>query len=102
MDWNKNKWSKNPPNIKNIELEVCQLSKFGKKYQKLFKDKPLQNFYCIKNIEEDLIGYGSLDTFSYYYIMIYPCIGNHPDGTPCKPIEDVTAFFQKTFLEFSV
>ena len=93
---------KNPPNIKNIELEVCQLSKFGKKYQKLFKDKPLQNFYCIKNIEEDLIGYGSLDTFSYYYIMIYPCIGTHPDGTPCKPIEDVTAFFQKTFLEFSV
>ena len=34
--------------------------------------------------------------------MIYTYIGTHPDGTPCKPIEDVTAFFQKAFLEFSV
>ena len=93
---------KNEPIVKNIELEVCQLEKFGKKHQELFKDKPLQNFYCPKIIQEDLIGYGSLDTFSYYYIMMYPCIGTHPDGTPCKPLNEVTQFFQRTFLEFAV
>ena len=93
---------KNPPEVKDIELEVCQLSKFGKRHQDLLRDKPLENFYCIKNVKEDLIGYGSLDTFSYYYIMLFPCVGTHPDGTPCKPIDEVTAFFQKTFLEFSV
>ena len=94
---------KNAPIVKNMELEVCQLEKFGKNHQDLFKNKPLQNFYCLKEeIKEDLIGYGSLDTFSYYYIMIFPCIGTHPDGTPCKPIEEVTNFFQRTFLEFTV
>ena len=93
---------KNDPIVKNIELEVCQLEKFGKKHQDLYKDKPLENFYCIKDIQEDLIGYGSLDTFSYYYIMIFPCIGTHPDGTQCKPIDEVKNFFQKTFLEFTV
>ena len=93
---------KNEPYVKNIELEVCQLEKFGKKHQDLYKDKPLENFYCIKDIQEDLIGYGSLDTFSYYYIMIFPCIGTHPDGTECKPLDEVKNFFQKTFLEFTV
>ena len=93
---------KNDPIVKNIELEICQLEKFGKKHQDLYKDKPLENFYCIKDIQEDLIGYGSLDTFSYYYIMIFPCIGTHPDGTQCKPIDEVKNFFQKTFLEFTV
>ena len=34
--------------------------------------------------------------------MLFPCAGTHPDGTPCKPIDEVSAFFQKTFLEFSV
>ena len=93
---------KNEPYVKNIELEVCQLEKFGKKHQDLYKDKPLENFYCIKDIQEDLIGYGSLDTFSYYYIMIFPCVGTHPDGTECKPLDEVKDFFQKTFLEFTV
>ena len=93
---------KNDPVIKNIDLEVCQLDKFEKNHQSLLKYKPLENFYCIKDVQEDLIGYGSLDAFSYYYIMIFPCIDNHPDGTPCQPLEDVTTFFQKTFLEFTV
>ena len=93
---------KNPPIIKDIELEVCQLEKFGSRHQDLLKDKPLQNFYCIKNVEEELIGYGSLDTFSYYYIMIFPCIGYHPDGTQCRPLNEVTEFFKQTYLEFTV
>jgi len=93
---------KNEPYVKNIDLEVCRLEKFGKTHQDLFRDKPLENFYCIQNVQEDLIGYGALDTFSYYYIMIFPCIGTHPDGTECKPLDEVTSFFQKTFLEFAV
>ena len=93
---------KNDPIIKNIDLEICKLEKFGKEFQDLLKDKPLQNFYCIKNVDDELIGYGSLDTFSYYYIMLFPCIDEHPDGTPCKPLSEVTSFFQKTFLEFTV
>ena len=93
---------KNDPVIKNIDLEVCQLEKFEKNHQSLLKYKPLENFYCIKDVQEDLMGYGALDAFSYYYIMIFPCIDNHPDGTPCQPLEDVTTFFQKNFIEFAV
>ena len=34
---------KNPPELKDAELEICQLSKFGKKHQDCIKDKSLQN-----------------------------------------------------------
>ena len=34
---------KNPPEIKDAELEICQLSKFGKKHQDCIRDKSLQN-----------------------------------------------------------
>ena len=93
---------KNTPFVKTLDLEICKLEKFGKKHQELFKDKPLKNFYCPKVVQEDLIGYGSLDTFSYYYIKLYPCIGTNPNGIQCKPIEEVTQFFQRTFLEFTL
>ena len=93
---------KNTPFVKTLDLEICKLEKFGKKHQELFKDKPLKNFYCPKVVQEDLIGYGSLDTFSYYYIKLYPCIGTNPNGIQCKPIEEVTQFLQRTFLEFTL
>ena len=93
---------KNERYVKNIDLEICKLEKFGDRHQGLFREKSLENFYCIKDVQEDLMGYGALDKFSYYYIMIFPCIGTHPDGTECKPLEEVTTFFQRTFLEFAV
>ena len=34
---------KNPPEVKVVEFELCQLSKFEKKYQDCIRDKSLQN-----------------------------------------------------------
>ena len=34
---------KNPPELKDAELEICQLSKKKKKHQDCIKDKSLQN-----------------------------------------------------------
>ena len=89
-----------PP--KEIVLTKCTLDKFGKRFQPLFEDKNLDNLYCIKDVEESLTGYSSLDEFSYYYIAIMPCVGMNPKGQTCKPIQDVTDFFQQTYLEFKM
>ena len=87
---------------KEIVLTKCTLDKFGKRFQPLFEDKNLDNLYCIKDVEESLTGYSSLDEFSYYYIAIMPCVGMNPKGQTCKPIQDVTDFFQQTYLEFKM
>ena len=36
--------------ITEIELERCKLEKFGSFYQETFKLKPLDNYYCFKNV----------------------------------------------------
>ena len=81
-----------------MELEVFQLEKFRKNHQDLFKDKPLHNFYFVKEeIQEDLIGYGSLHTCSYYYIILFPCIEIHTDGFRVNLLKKSSIFFKELF-----
>ena len=37
---------------KEIEIDICKLEYFGTKYQEMFKDKKLSNYYCLKNVNE--------------------------------------------------
>ena len=81
-----------PP--KQLELEKCKLEKFGEKYRHIFKDKDLDNFYCLKDVEQiTLEGYSHLETYKYLYVIFYPCIGYAPDGRACKDQNFVTNFF---------
>ena len=87
---------------KEIALTKCTLDKFGKRFQPLFEKKNLDNLYCLKDVQESLTGYSSLDEFSYYNIAIMPCVGMNPKGQTCKPLQDVTDFFQQNYLEFKM
>ena len=81
---------------KMLELEKCQLNKFGEKYRDIFKDKNLENSYCLKNVNEvTLEGYSHLDSFKYLYVVFLPCVGQNLKGETCSPIADVTQFFSR-------
>ena len=81
-----------PPTM--IDIEICQLEKFGEKYRDLFKDHNLQNSYCLKDIDKvTLEGYPHLDSFKYLQIYFYPCVGYAPTLQECKSAEEVTRFF---------
>lgn len=85
-----------------VALTRCSLDMFGKRFQPLFADRQLDNLYCMEDVHETLAGYSNLDEYSYYYIMIMPCIGYNLRGELCQPLENVTAFFQQTHLEFKM
>ena len=85
-----------------VALTRCSLDMFGKRFQPLFADRQLDNLYCMEDVHETLAGYSNLDEYSYYYIMIMPCIGYNLRGELCQPLENVTAFFQQTYLEFKM
>ena len=87
---------------KNIDLEICQLQKFGSKFRDIFKDKSLDKLYCLKNVDYILEGYSSLERYSYFYVEFYPCIGQTKDGIPCKNTQDIDNFFQANKLEFKM
>ena len=88
---------------KQLELEKCQLEKFGKEFQEIFKDKDLSNKYCVKNVEEiTLEGYSHLESFKYVSVYFYPCIGYTPDGRKCQDTSILEQFFQQNTVNFII
>ena len=86
-----------------LELEICQLEKFGSKYQDMFKNKDLNNLYCLKDVGDvTLEGYSTLESYSYFYVAFFPCVGQTKDGRPCQHESIIDQFFQLNALEFKM
>ena len=85
--------------ITEIELERCKLEKFGSFYQETFKLKPLDNYYCFKNVNFTLEGYFTYGLFSFFYIQFFPCV-NTTENHNCKPIEEIDFYLKSTFVSF--
>ena len=85
-----------------LEIEICNIEKFGTKYKELFKEEPLKESYCLKNVNQTLEGYSYLARFSYFNLQIYPCINQTKDGRPCKDYNTIYNFFKENFVEFKM
>ena len=79
-----------------LELEVCQLNKFGERYRDIFKDKHLNNLYCLKDVSKvTLEGYYKI-TFNIQDIELTP----HIYDTPSQPLEkDISGPAFKTLYQ---
>ena len=90
------------PKIEELEIEKCNIEKFGIKHRELFKDEPLNKLYCLKNVNQTLEGYSYLEHFSYFNLQIYPCVNQTKDGRPCKNYNTIYNFFKNNFVEFKM
>ena len=88
-------------NIKEIELEVCQLGKFGSYYKDKFKNKKLNNLYCFKKVDDKLLGHFSYDYYSFYFIQFFPC-KNTTDNSKCQTREKMDYYLKSTFVSFQM
>ena len=88
-------------NIKEIELEICQLRKFGSSYQDKFKNKKLNNLYCFKKIDEKLFGHFSYDYYSFFFVQFFPCM-NSTNNNNCKTKEKMDYYLKSTFVSFQM
>ena len=90
--------------ILDIEIEICQLEKFDSKYKDLFRNKRLNNMYCIKDINNNFTLEGNyfIDYYSYFNITLYPCIGTTKDGIPCKSLEEIDKFLKINLFNFYI
>ena len=84
----------------DVEIEICQLEKFSSKYRDLFKDLPLNNLYCIKNMDFQMEGYNYLDKYSYVEIKIYRCDNQTKDGIPCQESSIIDQYLYANALQF--
>ena len=88
--------------IKEIELEICNIDKFGSFYQDKFKSKTLNTLYCFKEINEQFIGHYSYDYYSFFFIEFYPCINTTENNNHCKPLEKIDYYLKSTFISFQL
>ena len=72
---------------KDLELVRCQLDYFDPKYWDLFRDKPLNDLYCIKDLNETLEGYQHERTYSFFFVTLHSCHNKTKNGNDCKPKE---------------
>jgi len=87
---------------KELELERCQLEKFGSLYKEKFKGKPLQNYYCFKEMNETLLGHFSYDNYSLFFISFYPCVNSSENNNNCKPLEVIDYYLKDSFISFQM
>ena len=87
-----------------LELEVCQLHKFGERYRDIFKDKHLDKLYCLKDVSQiTLEGYSHLDTYKYLLVYFMPCIGINPfTQRQCQDNAALDAFFAWIKITFNI
>ena len=85
-----------------LEIERCQIEKFGQSYQKVFEHIDLTNYYCFKDINNLILeGHFSYLLYSFFYIEFYPCV-NTSESNNCKPIETIDYYLKNTFVSFEI
>ena len=88
---------------KTLDLEPCQLNKFGERYRDIFKNKDLENLYCLKDVNQiTLEGYSHLDSFKYLYVAFLPCVGYNLKGQQCQNETVLDEFFKMQSITFSI
>ena len=72
-----------------VELEVCDINKFGKNHQSIFSDKNVDKLYCFKKMDYTIAGHTTYDIYNYFQIFFYPCVNSTENNFHCKPIETI-------------
>ena len=76
---------------KPVEIEICQLEKFGSKYRDIFKTKNLDSLYCFKDMDVIMEGHTTYDVYSYFQITFYPCVNTTENNNMCRSPEEITS-----------
>jgi hypothetical protein len=85
-----------------LELETCQIEKFGEEYMDIFKEKSIDKLHCVKALDHKLEGHLTYDVYSYYLVKFFPCINGINNKNNCKPLSIVQKYLTQTFVTFKM
>ena len=86
----------------DIELEVCDLNKFGKEYRDDFSSKNVEKLYCFKNMNYTIAGHSTLNIYNYFQIFFYPCHNTTENGNHCQDIDLIRGLLTYTGLTVKI
>ena len=80
----------------DVELEICDINKFGKDHRDIFRDKNVEKLYCFKKMDYTIAGHSTYDIYNYFQIFFYPCHNTTENGKHCEDINLI-----KTLLSYT-
>ena len=84
-----------------LNVERCNITKFGSNFQNLFYGNEVNNSYCIKDINLTLTGGFKYQKMSIIKINIYPCVNNSKNNNHCKPQNIIDKYLSSTYFSFA-
>jgi hypothetical protein len=84
-----------------LNVERCNVSKFGEKYKNLFVENELDNSYCLNDYSLTLMGGFKYDKFSYMRIEISPC-KNTSGKNDCKPQQVIDSYLSSAYFSMMI
>ena len=94
-----NKWKNKVK--KNLELERCNISKFSKGHQRLFKNNNLSSYYCVKDFNGmKLTGSYAYGEVAYFKILFYRCKNTTENNNHCKSKEIIDSYLSGGYASF--
>jgi hypothetical protein len=81
-----------------LNIERCDINKFGGEYQNLFQEEEIYNSYCLKDFNLTLKGGFKFDKMSFIKINIYPCVNSTKNNNHCKPQKEIDFYLTSGYF----
>ena len=81
-----------------LNVERCNINKFGDKYREIFGNKVLNNSYCLQDLNVTLEGGFKYNKMSLIKINIYPCKNSSENNNHCKPKNIIDEYLTSTYF----
>jgi hypothetical protein len=85
-----------------LNVERCNVEKFGEKYQHLLENDNVNNSYCLKDINGTLKGGFQFNEMSYIKINLYPCVNSTDNNNHCKPQNIINDHLQSAYFSLLI
>ena len=85
-----------------LNIERCDIKKFGKEYQRQFSGEELNNSYCLKDFNLTLVGGSKYEESSFIQIKIYPCVNNSENNNQCKSQKIIDSYLTSGYFSITI
>ena len=87
--------------IINLNVERCNIKKFGREYEKQFNEGELNNSYCLQDFSLSLVGGSKYDQSSFFQIKMHPCVNNTRNNIICKPQKIIDSYLTASYFSMT-
>ena len=88
--------------IINLNVERCNIKKFGREYEKQFNEGELNNSYCLQDFSLSLVGGSKYDQSSFFQIKMHPCVNNTRNNIICKPQKIIDSYLTSGYFSMTI